>query len=233
MNQRTKWGGIGCGTLIALMIICGIIATLLPETEDPSPVSIDSDDLLLSTTDWRNASGLVDRQDSIKYAQEQRQARQEEAKARQEEAKRRASFAWSSINLVDEWGDIEGKGAVSKTVSPDRSMGFPYNDVTARLMVSCRSAWIRFSSAPNLTGGDTESGYDRYYIKVQIDGNETRWRATQSWGDDDINLPSSARNTFARGQRFRVVLPWYGEGSVVFSWDLTGASDMISQTCTN
>lgn len=179
---------------------------------------------LLSEIDWTNAPNLVDRQDSVEFAQKQ----EEEQQAEQA---RKALYTWDWINFVNEWGEVSGRGAVSKSVSPDKIMGFPYHDVTARIMVSCKSAWIRFSDSPNLTGGDTESGYDVYYLKVRIDGQDSRWRAIQGWSSKDLDLPSSARNTFARAQTFRIVLPWYDEGSVIFSWDLTGASDMISQTC--
>lgn len=140
--------------------------------------------------------------------------------------------SWSTLTFVDEWGDrTDDVGARSRAVGPVTPMGFPYGDVTAYLMVSCQSAWIRFSESPNLSGGDIQSGYDVYRLPVRIDGRDDRWRATQEWQGNDLNLPSSARSVWAAASSFEILLPWYGESRVRFRWDLTGSSDAIGKTC--
>lgn len=139
--------------------------------------------------------------------------------------------SWSTISFVDDWGERSGTGASSQQEGPAERMGFPYQDVRAKLMVSCRSAWIRFTSAPNLTGGDIRSGHDAYSLQIRLDGKTSRWQATQEWGATDISLPVSARRAWASANRFEVLLPWYGEGNVLFSWDLDGFSTAIAETC--
>ena len=139
--------------------------------------------------------------------------------------------SWSTTRFVDDWGEYSGTGARSQEKPPASPMGFPYHDVMATLFVSCRSAWIRFTDSPNLTSDDIENGYDVYRLRVRLDGRDDRWRATQRWGSTDLNLPSSARSAWAAAKRFEVLLPWYGEGSVRFAWDLTGSADAIAKTC--
>lgn len=141
---------------------------------------------------------------------------------------------WRTINFVDEFGDFNGRGAVSDSVSSRRPMSFPYSDVTARLFVDCDSAWIRFSDSPNLTDGDIASGYNSYSLPVRVDGNdEGRWRARQSFGDSDLRFESDATviAAWSSGTTFAIALPWYGEQAVAFQWDLEGSTAAIQASC--
>ena len=140
---------------------------------------------------------------------------------------------WQMINFVNEFGERTGQGAVSLQVGPVRPMSFPYGDTTARIFVNCDRAWVRFSEAPNLTGGTTRDGYDVHTITVRVDGNDARWRIEQSWGDNDLRFLDSGRAVAALtgGETFALAIPWYGEGSVAFSWSLVGSSDAIKRSC--
>ena len=138
---------------------------------------------------------------------------------------------WSNFNFVNEWGEQDGRGARSEQRPPVNRMSFPYHDVEAALYVSCSSAWIRFTDSPNLTNDDIADGYSISQLRVRLDGRDDRWRATQKWGANDLNLPESARNAWTTAKTFEVLVPWYGEGSVRFSWDLTGSADAIAKTC--
>ena len=140
---------------------------------------------------------------------------------------------WDTINFVDEFGDITDLGAISEEVKSIRPMSFPYTDTTARIFVDCDRAWIRFSESPNLTGGDTQDGYDEYSISVRVDGNDSQWRVIQSWGDQDIAFvnDSQAISAWSSGSSFTISLPWYGEGYVAFPWSLNQSSEMISKSC--
>ena len=140
---------------------------------------------------------------------------------------------WQMINFVNEFGERTDQGTVSRTVSPRRAMSFPYGATTGRIFVDCDRAWVRFSETPNLTGGDIGDGYTRYTVTVRVDGNNARCRMSQSWGEDDLRFvdPSRAIGVLSGGSTFDLALPWYGEGSVVFSWSLTGSSDAIQRSC--
>ncbi len=215
---------------------------LFAKTQDKN---IRQEDDKLRNTRWPSGRSFIDREDSLQFAltqdeddRKEREARAQELReqrAREQEARvRRASFTWSTTWFTNQWGERSSNGAMSRSVTADSPMGWPYSNVKAQLFVQCsRSAsWIRFTESPNLTAGDAQAGgYDVIRLRVRIDGNDTVWRTTQEWGDDDIRLPSIARSTFARAQTFRINLPWYGQGNVVFTWDLTGASEMISEAC--
>ncbi len=140
---------------------------------------------------------------------------------------------WSMIHFVNEFGERTDQGAMSREVSPRRPMAFPYGDVTARIIVDCDRAWVRFNDSPNLTGGDIGDGYEQHAVVVRVDGEESRWPVRQTWGHDDINFvgASQAIAAFSGGANFDLAVPWYGEGSVAFSWSLAGAADAIQQSC--
>ena len=137
------------------------------------------------------------------------------------------------INFVNEFGEQTDQGAVSREARPVRPMSFPYGDTLARIFVNCDRAWVRFTDSPNLTGGDTRDGYDVYSVAVRVDGNDARWRVEQSWGDDDLRFldPGRAIAALSGGETFALAIPWYGEGSVAFSWSLAGSSDAIKRSC--
>ena len=142
--------------------------------------------------------------------------------------------AWDTINFTDEFGDVTGVGAVSDTVGPSSAVTFPYSDLTSRLLVNCNRAWMRFSNAPNLTGGDIADGYTTYNVSVRVDGGSTaRWRVIQSWGDNDLIFKNSSQaiSALSGGETLAVALPWYGQDSTVFSWQLTGSSAAIQASC--
>ena len=141
---------------------------------------------------------------------------------------------WRNLNFVDEFGEPTGRGAVSETVRSIRPMSFPYTGTDARIFVDCDSTWIRFSEAPNLTGGNIADGYTQYSVSVRVDGEDVgRWRVSQSWGDKDLRFTngSEASTAISSGSTFAVALPWHGEGSVAFSWPLTGSSEAIAASC--
>lgn len=71
-----------------------------------------------------------------------------------------ARASWTNFTFVDEWGEDTNTGARSALTAPVRSPRWPYEDLKASLYVdSCDQAWIRFTSDPNLTGGNIGDGY--------------------------------------------------------------------------
>ena len=146
---------------------------------------------------------------------------------------------WLPINFVDAFGDSTGTGAQSAPVRSVLPMRSPYEDTTARIMVNCDRAWLRFSRSPNLTGGSIQSGYTRYYVTVRVDGEDAGlWDVLQLWGGEDLNFVDAgeieargeAIAALSAGATFAVSLPWY-RGSAAFSWSLEGASDLIRASC--
>ena len=140
---------------------------------------------------------------------------------------------WNMINFVDEFGDVTDKGAVSQKVKSDNPMGFPYGDVWAQLFVDCNRAWIRFSQAPNIPGGEIHDGYTNHSVTVRVDGARERWGVRQSWGDQDLSFRNSGRvvSALSSGSEFAVAVPWYGQDAPVFSWSLRGSTAAIKKSC--
>ena len=141
---------------------------------------------------------------------------------------------WSMINFVDEFGDITGRGAISADVGSLRPMAFPYHAVTAQVFVDCNRAWIRFSDAPNLNGGDIQDGYTRYRATVRVDGERIgSWLVSQVWGDNDLAFvnDSQAISALSSGSTLAISVDWYGEGAVAFELDLEDSSDRIGESC--
>ncbi|MXW66226.1 MAG: hypothetical protein F4Z72_04320 [Gemmatimonadales bacterium] len=139
-----------------------------------------------------------------------------------------------TINFVDEFGDVTGRGAISAEVEALRPLEFPYHDVMAQIMVDCDRAWIRFSDQPNLTGGDIRDGYEVFSLAVRVDGNDVgRWRVTQDWGSDDVHFSNDAAaiSSFASASTVAIALPWYGGRSAAFEWEMDDSSDRIRESC--
>ena len=141
---------------------------------------------------------------------------------------------WRMINFVDEFGDVTDRGAVSASVGSIRPMSFPYGGTEATIMVDCNRAWIRFSEAPNLTGGSIQDGYTNYQVAVRVDReNIGRWMVRQQWGGKDLRFVEGSEviSALSSGSTFAVALRWYGETSVAFSWSLNRSSKMIRDSC--
>lgn len=141
---------------------------------------------------------------------------------------------WDTINLIDEFGEKTGVGAVSKPVRSSRGMSFPYSDVEARIMVNCNDAWIRFSKAPNVPGAGIKDGYNSIGLSSRVDGkNVGRMYAHQQWGSEDLDFVDNSRVVAAlsSGGTFAIAFPWYGQGTVAFSWALNGSSAAIKASC--
>lgn len=141
---------------------------------------------------------------------------------------------WTTINFVDEFGEVTDTGAASESVKSIRPMSFPYHDVTARLIVNCDYAWIRFTEAPNLTDGDIGNGYTNYRISVRIGENATvRWSVRQSWGSKDLDFQDDKTAIWAlsSGSTIAISMPWYGQGNVAFRWSLLGSTTAIKSSC--
>ena len=144
---------------------------------------------------------------------------------------------WSTIRLVDEFGDTVGRAAVSQWKSPRQEMRFPYGDVEGRIIVNCDDVWFRFNEQPNLTNTEPQAGgYSRLRVRYRADGERNgTWSAVQQWGGNDISVSgrdnSNAVSVISGASELSIVLPWYGSGNVVFQWDLAGSTNAIRASC--
>ena len=124
---------------------------------------------------------------------------------------------------------------------PETMMEFPYSDVSAQIIANCRMGespkiQVRFTTSPNLSNDKTESGYSVSSNRVSFDGRNPIWATfTQNWGGETL-FSSDKRlvRGIASGKTMRIELKWYGEGSVIFPFDLSGSSKALanlSESC--
>ena len=141
---------------------------------------------------------------------------------------------WRPLDLVDAFSDSVRTVAASAAVRSLRPMRSPYGDTTARITVDCTGVvGILFSRAPNLTGGEIQSGFNVYSVPVRVDGEDVgRWDVLQAWGSVLVAFVDRGKAivAIAAGNTFTVSLPWYGSPTA-FSWSLEGSSELIRASC--
>ena len=72
--------------------------------------------------------------------------------------------SWSDFESKDEMSGESSAYAYSPKTGPTSRLGFPLQGLTSFIGVGCKKgsqwAYIKFSSAPNLTGDETKDGYN-------------------------------------------------------------------------
>ena len=142
---------------------------------------------------------------------------------------------WSNFTYVNEWNESTGRiGARSALTSPIDTPDWPYHDMKAQLYVDgCDLAWIRFNKAPNLVGGDIESGYTLYSVQARADGKDVWEPMFQEWNSKDLSWnrgDSVVIAGWAKEESYAIRLPHYG-GAIIYSFDMDGARETIGRSC--
>ncbi|MDN5360544.1 MAG: hypothetical protein PWQ84_1607 [Thermotogaceae bacterium] len=125
--------------------------------------------------------------------------------------------------------------AMSPRVGPTKSMGFPYDDMTALLVVGYNGeeSWVylSFKDSPNLLNETIMDGYDLINTRIKWDETIERTTLIQEWGSRYLHFRDE-RNIISKIKQSNTVLlelDWYGEGKVYFSFPLDGAVDAINE----
>ena len=126
--------------------------------------------------------------------------------------------------------------ANSKTTSIESCNDWTYGDTRSHIGVGFdrKKSWtyLYFSSSPNLTNDDTESGYNRVVVNIRFDGKVTkRFTMTQDWGSKFLHFrnDNSIKAAMRQYSTMLVELEWYGCGRAYFEYDLTGATAKMSE----
>ena len=142
---------------------------------------------------------------------------------------------WQTSSSKDDMTGEVSAHAHSPSVRPVRPMGFPYSDVKAWLGVGCKGgrewAYIGFNEAPNLTGTDTEDGYNVVSTRIRWDDQVQNVVLTQDWGDRFLSFrhDANAINKIAASSSALLELRWYGESGVHFEFPLKGSSKALAE----
>ena len=143
---------------------------------------------------------------------------------------------WNVSNSTDEMTGKTISYCYSPLTSPTKSMGFPYSDTQALLLIGRDgdSEWvcIGFTIEPNLLNTDTEDGYNVISTRVKWNDNVVNQRFIQTWGEKSILFFSDDKTVIQNimeSNSLLVELDWYGNGKTYFKFNLVGSSKAISQ----
>ncbi len=146
---------------------------------------------------------------------------------------------WRSFTSKDEMTGAASTFAVSPNVEPNQRMTFPYGDVEAWLGVGCDGssewAYVGFSSAPNLSDDETESGYNVVRTRIRWDEHVTQVELTQKWGASFLHFveDESAIMNIAKSNSVMLALQWHGQRESFFEFPLRGSAAALSEARTN
>ena len=114
-------------------------------------------------------------------------------------------------------------------------MAFPYTGTKAFAGIACdgRGAYFGFTSAPNMHGDTARDGYSTIRLRVRFDDEPPlRSEFSQTWGSDQLSTASdTVRNGLLGKHKMMLEVPWYGEGNVIFEFDLTGSRKAYESAC--
>lgn len=139
--------------------------------------------------------------------------------------------SWRTIDIINEWKDVCGLGALSSTSKSSSRLEDPYSDLEATLMFQQENALIRFNIEPNVVDALLN---DEFILKVRVDGVNYDWTANVPPGSNDIVISSSfvvaAITAWITAKKFCITVPFYVGGNAIFCWDLNGAAAAIGKT---
>lgn len=125
----------------------------------------------------------------------------------------------------------------SPSVKPIRKMTFPYENITAKLVVSCHkreeSAYIEFSDAPNFANKNIRSGYVILRTNIKWDSKVEDVEFTQHAGRKKIYFyrdeVDGVIKKLTESKKVMIKFQWYRQEPTFFDFNLDGASESIKQ----
>lgn len=149
-----------------------------------------------------------------------------------------AQADWKVIKNTNDMTGETSTFATSQFADTVRPMPFPYTGTKARIIASCIgghiTTYLHFTTAPNVSNAETESGYNVVPVRMRFDEGEVRTAEfMQDWGDAflipyDFH-PEELTNGVLRSNVLRVSLNWHGANHPVWAISLTGSTKAINQ----
>jgi len=142
---------------------------------------------------------------------------------------------WYVSNSIDEMEGTESWFAISSSVKPTKSMEWPYNDVTASLVVGYNGediwVYVAFNKSPNLQNDITKDGYNLIHTRIKWDESVENTTLTQEWNSKFIHFRDDQTiiSKIEQSNTVLLELDWYGQGEVYFSFPLDGSEDAINE----
>ncbi len=139
---------------------------------------------------------------------------------------------WSTVDSVNEYGEVTGKAAASQWTAPARPLAAPYEDVMARVVVNDFGVHLEFTVPPNLVGGQKNDGYDIHHLRGRWDGVPvSSFMVDQRWGDTSLHFYADKKKVkrILRHETLSVAMDWYGAGPAAWNFSLAGASEALAE----
>jgi len=143
--------------------------------------------------------------------------------------------AWTIEEKIDEMTETHVYYIISDPATPTSPMHFPYDDVTARIVIKYdfpfRWIYLSFNAVPNLLNKKPKNGYDEIQINVKFDDDIKRIFLTQDWGARELYVlsPDDLFEKLIHSKTALFEFRWFGEGNVYFKFNLYGLSKAIDQ----
>jgi len=143
---------------------------------------------------------------------------------------------WTIFKSVDEMtGKVTSYAILTNLVKPLESMDFPYEDLTATLVIECdsqsKTVAISFSSIPTLTNTKLRGGYEELETRVKFDNDIDTVSIIHGIGSYDLvfESPEDILPKLVHSRTLLIELPWYREGDVYFKFKLKGLPKAIKK----
>lgn len=136
---------------------------------------------------------------------------------------------WKIIKALNNFNEVCGLIASSKTISSSNKLSFPYEDLKAAIMFDNKNLWIRFNNDPNIVDQEVrESGF-YHNLSIRIDGKDFKWEGeegSQSGNDIILNYEEHLQ-LLINGKILSVSLPLYQQGHAIFTWKINGIAESL------
>ena len=136
---------------------------------------------------------------------------------------------WKIIKALNNFNEVCGLIASSKTISSSNKISLPYEDLKAAIMFDNKDLWIRFNNDPNIVDQEVrESGF-YHNLSIRIDGKDFKWEGkegSQSSNDIILNYEEHLQ-LLINGKILSISLPLYQQGHAIFTWKINGIAESL------
>ena len=143
--------------------------------------------------------------------------------------------AWTITRSDDPMSGTIQAFAISKLAKPEKSMGFPYQDIEAHFVVACspKREWtyIAFNKQPVLSNNQTRDGYSVSENRLKWDDDVTTVAMRQGNGEKVLGFLEDEKiiNRVIASNSGLLELDWYQNGKTHFRFSMAGSSAAISK----
>ncbi|MCY3654950.1 MAG: hypothetical protein OXG70_08060 [Cyanobacteria bacterium MAG IRC1_bin_28] len=136
---------------------------------------------------------------------------------------------WKILKGLNNFNEVCGLIASSKTISSSNKLSFPYEDLKATIMFDNKDLWIRFNSDPNIVDQEVKESGVYYNLSIRIDDKDFNWEGkegSQSSNDIILNYEEHIQ-LLINGKILSISLSLYQQGDAIFTWKINGIAESL------